>query len=126
MLQHAPPGLADDGEGLGQQVVERLAAGDALLELAVFALQLVVGERLDARLEVVDLGDNRAAEPLQFAVVLGAENFGEKLTNHVRRTADGVSADYTARRRLGRARRDLQDAASTSRCHGSRRRRQRR
>ena len=31
-VEHAAAGFADDGKGLGQQVVERLAVGDARLE----------------------------------------------------------------------------------------------
>ena len=59
-VQHAAAGLADDGEGFGQQVVERLAVGEPRAELGGLAAQLLVGERLDLRLERVDLGDERA------------------------------------------------------------------
>ena len=59
-VQHAASGLADDGEGLGQQVVERLALGDARAELRRLGAELLVGERLDRRLERVDLLDERA------------------------------------------------------------------
>ncbi len=76
--QHPAPGLADDGERLRLQLVERLAAGDTLPELGGLRLELLVRERLNRRLEAVDLGDNRD-QPLQFAVVLGADNLCEKL-----------------------------------------------
>ena len=46
-LQHAAAGLADHGERLGQQVVERLAVGEAGPELRGLAAQLLVAERLD-------------------------------------------------------------------------------
>jgi hypothetical protein len=36
-VEHAAAGLADDGEGLGQQVVERLAVGEALANSDGFA-----------------------------------------------------------------------------------------
>ena len=49
-VEHAAAGLADDGEGLGQQVVERLAVGDALAELGGLVAELLVGEGLDLRL----------------------------------------------------------------------------
>ena len=39
-VQHAAAGLADDGEGLGQQVVERLAVGEPLAELGGLRAQL--------------------------------------------------------------------------------------
>ena len=39
-VQHAAAGLADDGEGFGQQVVERLAVGEPLAELGGLAAQL--------------------------------------------------------------------------------------
>ncbi len=46
--------LAHGGERLGQQVVERLAGGVALAEGDGLVAQLVVGELLEALLEVVD------------------------------------------------------------------------
>ena len=47
-VEHAASGLAYDGKRLGQQVVERLALGEALAELRGLGAQLLVGERLDA------------------------------------------------------------------------------
>ena len=58
-VEHAAAGLAHDGEGLGQQVVERLAVGEALAELGGLAAQLLVGERLERGLEGADLADDR-------------------------------------------------------------------
>ena len=58
-VQHAAAGLAHDGERLGQQVVERLAVGDPRRNSAVLRAQLLVGERLDRRLERVDLRHDR-------------------------------------------------------------------
>ncbi len=49
--------LAGDGEGLEQQVVERLAARDPLLELRRAGAQLLVGEGAHLGLEGADGGD---------------------------------------------------------------------
>ena len=49
-VQHAAAGLADDGEGFGQQVVERLAVGEPGAELVGLLAELLVGQRLDLRL----------------------------------------------------------------------------
>ena len=46
-VEHAAAGFADDREGLGQQVVERLAVGEARAELGGLGAELRVGERLD-------------------------------------------------------------------------------
>ena len=57
----APPRrLADDGEGLRQDVVHALAVGQALAELVGLGAQLGVAQRLDGGLEVVYPGDDRA------------------------------------------------------------------
>ena len=42
--QHAPGRLPAGGEGLGQDVVQTLAIGDALLEFGGLGLELLVGE----------------------------------------------------------------------------------
>ena len=81
-VQHAAAGLAHDGERLGQQVVERLAVGDARAELGRLGAQLLVGQRLDRRLERVDLLDERANR-FQLALVLGADDLGEESVEHV-------------------------------------------
>ena len=55
--QRALARLADDGERLGQHVVERRAVGDPLPELGGLRAQRLVGKRGDRRLERVDLAD---------------------------------------------------------------------
>ena len=75
-VQHAASGFADDRERLGQQVVERLPLLEAEAEFGGLAAQLLVGERRDRRLEGVDLRDDRR-EPLELALVGGAEDFRE-------------------------------------------------
>ena len=49
-LQHAASGFPHHREGFGKKVVERLAVGEAGLELRGLAAQLLVAERLDASL----------------------------------------------------------------------------
>ena len=58
-VEDAAAGLAADGEGFDQQVVERFAVGDALLEFDGFGGQFGVGELLDLGLEIVDGRDDR-------------------------------------------------------------------
>ena len=55
LAQHPPGRLAGHRKGLRQQVVEALAAGDALLEFVGLGAQLVVGELLDAVGQGVDV-----------------------------------------------------------------------
>ena len=81
-VEHAAAGLAHHGEGLGQQLVERLAAGRrAARSAAVSVAQLGVGEAAHRGLELADVHDERA-QPLQLAIVLGAEDLGEEVTDH--------------------------------------------
>src|SRR5206468_11532017 len=49
--------LADDGEGLGEQVVERLAPTSALTQPVEALAQLIVGLQLQFGLEATDDGD---------------------------------------------------------------------
>ncbi len=63
MPEDPPGGLAHDGEGFGQQVVERGAAGQALAELVGLGPERVVGQRLHGRLERVDLGHPALVAP---------------------------------------------------------------
>jgi len=80
--QHAAAGLAADGEGFGQDLVERLPAGDALLELRRLGLQLLVGELLQLCFQRVDLVDG-AVQLLEQALVAAAEDTGEQVVDHV-------------------------------------------
>ena len=57
MLEEAAARLAAGGERLDQQVVERLARGQPLAELGGLAAQLLVGHRLELRLQGVDRVD---------------------------------------------------------------------
>ena len=67
-------GLPDDGEGLGQDVIQGSALGELFLEFGGFRPELPVGQGLDTGLEVVDDGDERL-DPFESALVIGAEEF---------------------------------------------------
>ena len=69
LSEHALGRLADGRERLGQQVVERLAVGQPLLELVGLRLQLLVGHRDEVVLDGVDLlgGGLELAKLLAFA-----------------------------------------------------------
>ena len=73
LADHPRASLAGDGEGLDQQVVERLAVGEALAELGGLGLQLGVGERLELGFERVDLGHQRLQSPDLFAFTSAKE-----------------------------------------------------
>ena len=76
LAQGAPGGLADDGERLGQQVVERLAVGVALLELVGQRAQLGVGEVDVVVLERLDvIGD--LGQPPDHLAFTGAQDLGK-------------------------------------------------
>ena len=77
-VQRAAAGLAHDGEGLGQQVVERLAVGQrARGTPTVLARSCSSESCLDLRLFRVDFGDE-GLDPLQLALVLRADDFREE------------------------------------------------
>ena len=72
--------LADDREGLGQQVFEGLARGELLAELDGLGSEIGVGEGLQVRLETVDLADGAvvlADQPL----VAAAKDAGEPISH---------------------------------------------
>ena len=72
LAQGALGGFAHGGEGLDQQIVELDAVGELLLEVPGTRAQLVVGHRLELRLDLVDGGDDRG-QALDIAVIGGAE-----------------------------------------------------
>jgi hypothetical protein len=81
-VEHAPARLAHHGEGLGEEVVEALAAPAAVtpalkatLELVGLGAELAVGQRDDGRFESVDPLDDRA-DGLQVPLVLGTDDLG--------------------------------------------------
>ena len=94
----AAAGLADDGECLGEEVVEGILFGgvdgflvvlvdagagvvDALAELDGPLAELLVGECGDISFESVDLMDG-GEEALDGAFVAGAEDFGDDVVEH--------------------------------------------
>jgi hypothetical protein len=76
-VERAAAGLADNGERFDEQIVDRLAIGDALTELYGLSAQLLVGEGLDFRFSGADFADERS-QPLQFAVVRRTDDFCEE------------------------------------------------
>jgi len=80
-VQRAARRLAHDGEGLRQQIVERLAARHTLAEARRLRAKLLVAERAHRRLELVDARHDRL-HPLQLALVLGADDLGEDGLQH--------------------------------------------
>ncbi len=79
--EHAHRRLTHDGEGFGEQIVRRLALGDALAELLRLRLKRFVRERLHGGLELVDRLA-LAAILLDQAVVATAEDFGQDFIKH--------------------------------------------
>ena len=79
--ERAHAGDAHGREGLREELVERLALRDALLEGRGVAAQLVVAELLEALLERSDLRDERL-HLLELAFVLGAEELLDELVDH--------------------------------------------
>ena len=82
-LEDALPPLAADGEGLGEDVVERRAVLELLLELGGLPLQLGIAQLGDGRLEGVDRLDART-EALDLALVRGAEDLLQGPGDHER------------------------------------------
>ncbi len=80
-LQGALARLAHRGEGLGQDRVERFAAGDALAELEGLVAQRLVAQGREAGLQGVDLLHDLPVL-LEQPVVAAAEDRGEKLGQH--------------------------------------------
>jgi hypothetical protein len=94
---HALGSFAHHGEGLGQQVVEGLVLGQAIAELLRLGTQLLVGKRLQLRLEGVDLLDG-APVLLEQAVVAGAEDFGQEVVGHGRGSCRAAPCGAVRRR----------------------------
>ena len=80
-LQRPLAGLANDGEGLRQNGVERLAVRDTLLELHRLRFQGLVAERRDLGFERVDLA-HRRPELLEQSLVAAAEDAGEDIDHN--------------------------------------------
>ncbi len=75
--------LSDHGEGLHQQVVDRLAGFQPLAELGRLGLQLGVGQRLDQWLQLSDLAGHR-----QMALDLSGVRVPEDLGENAHRKKD--------------------------------------
>jgi hypothetical protein len=80
-VEHAAPGFAHHREGFRQEIVERLALGDALPELGRLRPELLVRERLHRAFERVHPLDHRA-DAFELTLVLRADDLGEESTEH--------------------------------------------
>ncbi len=80
--ERAPARLANGGKRFGQQLVERLARGNALAKTRRERTQCRVIHGLELRFEGVD-ASHYPAHALQLAVVLGTDDFAEELENHI-------------------------------------------
>ena len=85
-VENAAAGFAHGGERRNQNIVERGALRDLLLEGDGLRGQFLIGELLHARLHVVDGRDQRAHR-LDVALVLGAENLRHHCVNGHNRTS---------------------------------------
>ena len=74
---HAPVGLAADGKRFRQQIVQRLAFGQPVLEFAGLGLELLVGQLLHLRLQRQHLV-RQGADALQLFIGKGPEQFFKK------------------------------------------------
>ena len=81
-VQNAAAGFAHGGEGGNQQIVERRALRDLFPEDDGLPGEFLIGQRLHLRLHFVDRRDDRPHR-LDFALVLGAENFREHLSSMI-------------------------------------------
>ena len=81
MLSTRRPASRTTANASGRRSSSVSPLASALPELGGLAAQLVVGERLDRRLERVDRGDERA-QALQLALVLRADDLREESINN--------------------------------------------
>ena len=77
LTQHAGGGLAHGGVGLAQQLIERLARRIALAEDGGHAAQLLVAQRVEFRLKLVDLF-NGGAQARDFLFIRAAQPLFQK------------------------------------------------
>ena len=84
--------LAHHGKGLGQQGVQRLTRGDAVLEQPGLGAQVVVGQPFEFSLHRIDA---HYAGPVLFkqAVVATAEDLGQKICSHAFRACPTIRTD---------------------------------
>ena len=75
--QHAVGGLPHGGKGLRQDVVQRFAVGQTLLELRSLGLQLGIRQLFVVLLQRGDLVHD-GVDALQLPLAVGAENLGKQ------------------------------------------------
>ncbi|MCG3173532.1 MAG: hypothetical protein GMKNLPBB_01729 [Myxococcota bacterium] len=84
-VEDAASGLAADGEGLGQEIIELFALLDALAEFGGLGLKLGVGQRLDAGFQGVDPLDH-GADFLEHPLIGSSEQGCDHSLNHLGKT----------------------------------------
>ena len=85
-LHDALGAFSHHSKRLGQQIVQRLPLGDALLELLRLGAQRIIGQLLVVGLHRIDACNRLAILPEQ-PVIAAAEKFGEEVGGHANRTA---------------------------------------
>jgi hypothetical protein len=101
-VEHTASRFTYDGERLREEIVQRRALLDPFTELRGLAAQLVVRQRLDGGLERID-GPHTGPEALDFALVLCAENGGERFLEHEAGLPDEYPRHCTTRENVYRA-----------------------
>ena len=108
LAERAAGGLAGEREGLGQQVVQRLAALGALAQGVGLRLQLLVAEQLHLGLDLVDRGDpalvllELLALPHSKGAIEDSSGHGVSVATGASRTAkDGFAIRRGCRRPVG-------------------------
>ena len=116
-VQHPASALADDREGLGQEVVETLAVGDPRSELGGPVPKLPVGQLRDVRFLGVDFRDDRT-KLLQVTLVLRADDLRQNCIDQHQERKPSVNDLTIVTRRRGiqreRSRRGLVNCPLTS------------
>src|SRR5439155_11164803 len=80
-VENPAASFAHYGEGFDQQVVERRALRNFFFELNGLGRQIDVGKFAELRLKLVN-GRHGGQHRLDFTLVLGAKDFGQKGINH--------------------------------------------
>src|SRR4051812_4075171 len=80
-VEVAPARLADDGERLRQQVVERSPLGDPFLKSDRLGGKVDIGQRFELGTKGVDGSQDRLHD-LDFTLVFRAKDFGQDGVNH--------------------------------------------
>ena len=80
--KHSRRGLTHNSESFRQQVVQRFALLEPVAEFLSLRLQLIIGELLQLRFQLIDLG-NAPTVRLHKAVISAAKNFRKNSVKHI-------------------------------------------